>query len=658
MKKGMQGAQSLNKHIEDYLDYYCKLSSPEFAVLIKGGWGAGKTWFINRYRESLEREGQDCVYVSLYGMTSFSDIEYAFFQQLHPRLSSKEIALVSKLLKGFLKGTLKLDFDNDGSQDGTLTVQIPDLNISENLKNVNKRILIFDDLERCKININDLLGYINSFVEHHGLRVILIAHEDVLVKNKETSENDIDDYNLIKEKLIGQIFNISLDFEGALENFIKTAEISYVREFLSENVELIQDLYQGAACENLRSLKQVILYFERIFKELPDSVKNRPDILQDILKFLVVLCIEIKRGDLLSKNIGTIPEQYIRMISDRLASNKLSNSSSSNETKKEEKEVLLEKIINKYPNLNFYELFPSAFWWQTYFDKGFIDKVELEQSILSSKYFQDKNTPSWIKLYHFTELSNEQFDDLIKEVELEYNNKNFIEIGELKHVVGLFLLFSDAGIYPKSRSEILNSAKSYVDHLRNEKLLSVNSSPTYEALPDSYRSLGFQGRDFEEFKAFSSYINEAHALATVERMNNIGQDVLTIIDNDIRKFREMICLVDSVYDEEEVPICYYDSPILIHINLNDFAKKIFSINFEDQQYIFSSLDKRYRFEDVNKKLIKELDWLEHFQILLLEEAERQAEKLSGFLLKLLNKTYLKGIIQRLRQRKKNMEMDE
>ena len=44
-----------NEHIEDYLDYYCNLDqSPEYAILLKGAWGSGKTWFIKKYCEKLE----------------------------------------------------------------------------------------------------------------------------------------------------------------------------------------------------------------------------------------------------------------------------------------------------------------------------------------------------------------------------------------------------------------------------------------------------------------------------------------------------------------------------------------------------------------------------------------------------------------------------
>ena len=38
-------------------------------------------------------------------------------------------------------------------------------------------ILVFDDLERCDCPLNEVLGYINTFVEQEGIKVILIANE-------------------------------------------------------------------------------------------------------------------------------------------------------------------------------------------------------------------------------------------------------------------------------------------------------------------------------------------------------------------------------------------------------------------------------------------------------------------------------------------------
>jgi KAP family P-loop domain len=172
-----------NSHITEYLDYYCGLTqAPEFAILLKGQWGSGKTWFIDKYREKLTKDQHKCLYVSLYGVTTFAEIEDQFFQQLHPVLASKGMAITGKIFKGLLKGTLKIDLNSDGKEDGDWNIQTPEVDLTKYFKDADRSILIFDDLERCKIDLGNILGYINSFVEHQGLKVIIIANEDELFK--------------------------------------------------------------------------------------------------------------------------------------------------------------------------------------------------------------------------------------------------------------------------------------------------------------------------------------------------------------------------------------------------------------------------------------------------------------------------------------------
>jgi len=423
-----QGNQSLNSHIETYLDYYCGLShAPGFAVLLKGQWGSGKTWFINRYREKLEENNQKCLYVSLYGMTTFSDIEYAFFQQLHPVLSSKGMAVTGKTFKGLLKSTLKIDLNNDNRDDGTWSIQIPDINLPEYLKNTDKSVLIFDDLERCNIDLGNILGYINYFVEHQELKVVLVANEDELIKNA--------NYQIIKEKLIGKTFGVSPNFGGALENFIAKVNNPNARRFLSNNTELIQNLYNKAEYENLRNLKEIILDFERIFEVLPDKAKSKPEILQDLLKLLMAFSIEIKRGTMLPKDISKLQEEYVSGLMKQVRSRQVSGSVVKDNS---EEQTSLQKMLNRYTVLNLHNPFPSNVWWSVFFDKGIIDTQKLEQSILNSRYFQDENTPNLVRLWHFSDLSDDDFDNLLKKVELEYSSRQFFELGVIKHIFGLF----------------------------------------------------------------------------------------------------------------------------------------------------------------------------------------------------------------------------
>ncbi|GAQ00111.1 P-loop NTPase fold protein [Leptolyngbya sp. NIES-2104] len=652
-----QEQQTINGHIEAYLDYYCNLShAPGFAVLLQGPWGSGKTWFINQYREKLKENDRKCLYISLYGMTSFSEIENAFFQQLHPMLSSKGMAITGKILKGLLKGALKIDLNNDNKDDGTLNLQIPEINLPEYLRDADESILIFDDLERCKINLINLLGYINFFVEHQDLKVLLIANEDELVKNSRyevVNEGELAEdskYQVIKEKLIGKTFGVSLDFEGALESFVTMIDNSRARKILSDNTDLIKFFYEQARYENLRSLKQIVLDFERIFNALPEKAKEKMELVQDLLKLLIAFSIEIKRGKMLPKNIGKLREAYSASLGRRIASQSLGVS----QVDKQE-HTPLQEVLNRYPSINLRDPFPSDLWWQTFFDKGVLDTEELNQSILNSKYFQNENTPNWVKLWNFTDLSDDDFESIIRSVELDFSNRKYLEIGVVKHVFGLFLMFSDAGLYSKSKGEVLKDAKCYIDYLKDNKQFAIAAPSVIDSITDdSYGSLGFQGKDFEEFQELSSYINETRKLAQEEGLPAAGQDLLTIMQCDFWKFSRMISI--SRYQHEDVLIQeYHDLPILKYVDPIAFITAFLQMDAEDKRRILASLCERYKFANISPKLIEELEWLKAVRHLLQLEVENKRGKVSGFVLLSYSQHYLDGAIGKLEKDKSQLE---
>jgi hypothetical protein len=678
----MTQENKLNSHIVAYLDYYCGLShAPGFAVLLKGQWGSGKTWFIKRYCEKLKEKGhiqnlqehsfnqlgnliqrfspkinspnldapkqkkQKYFYVSLYGMTTPTQIEDAFFfQQLPPVLSSKPVVLFGNIFTQALKGTLKIDLNNDNKDDGTWTIATPNIKLTEFFTNLDKSILVFDDLERCKIDISNLLGYINSLVEHQGLKVIIVADEDKL------PEDSI--YHNFKEKLIGKTFCVAPDFEGALENFITTTDHLDVRSFLSANTQLIQDLYEKAESENLRILKQIILDFERIFNELPEKAKNKPELLQDLLKLLMAFSIEIKSRKMLSTDISNLEGELDSILRKQVRLHLQPPNSVTKENS--EQSTSLQTILGRYPRLNLHAPFPSKLWWQTFFDKGIIDIHELEQSLSTCKYFQDENTPDWVKLWHFDDFADDEFETLLKKVESEYANRRFMKIGEIKHITGLFLKFSDAGLYDKSKQDILKDSKLYIDWFRQNSKLDFMPQYVDVSLP-KFRGLGFQGIELEEFKEFCSYIDEVRELAKLDRMPSTAQDLLATMQSDCWKFYEMICLSSS--QNRNVPERYHETPILKYIEPVEFVEKLFLMNNEDQKYVIWSLPERYKFNDYNKKLLEELDWLKSVRSLLLEEANRRKGKLSGYRLESLIKHNLDEAIQKLEATKLQSQMN-
>lgn len=85
-------------------------------------------------------------------------------------------------------------------------------------KNFNEKtiVLIFDDFERCGINVVDLLGFINEYCENMKLKVILVANEEKINNNDDLNSNAIansnNSYATIKEKIISR----TIHYEGGM----------------------------------------------------------------------------------------------------------------------------------------------------------------------------------------------------------------------------------------------------------------------------------------------------------------------------------------------------------------------------------------------------------------------------------------------------------
>ncbi|WP_230850203.1 P-loop NTPase fold protein, partial [Vibrio harveyi] len=79
----------INKRIVGNLDYYLSLPSPEYAFLLCGEWGVGKTYFIDKYIEKKNGRDLRLIKISLFGLKNTSEINSNIFQKLHPVLGSK-----------------------------------------------------------------------------------------------------------------------------------------------------------------------------------------------------------------------------------------------------------------------------------------------------------------------------------------------------------------------------------------------------------------------------------------------------------------------------------------------------------------------------------------------------------------------------------------
>ena len=139
-----------NKHIEKYLEYYCDASSIlSFAVLLKGTWGSGKTYFIKKYIESAPE--LDFLHISLYGICTTTEIDNKIFEAMHPVLSNPKLKLAARVLSGVVKFTTQIDLNSDGRGDVNVdSAGLSDINFKTFANNSNEKIIVFDDVERIQ----------------------------------------------------------------------------------------------------------------------------------------------------------------------------------------------------------------------------------------------------------------------------------------------------------------------------------------------------------------------------------------------------------------------------------------------------------------------------------------------------------------------------
>src|SRR5690606_33031864 len=168
-----------NKHIEEYLDYYFDgTKSFEYAVLLNGAWGSGKTWFVKKYLEKKEDGNRKICYVSLNGIAKTYMIDEAIFKNIHPILGSKGAKLVGQLGKGLLISTFNLDLVDYFKSEVSVNAIVASLNLPDYLKIDEKFILVFDDLERCELKQEVVLGYINYYEEQEVIITLIVSNEE------------------------------------------------------------------------------------------------------------------------------------------------------------------------------------------------------------------------------------------------------------------------------------------------------------------------------------------------------------------------------------------------------------------------------------------------------------------------------------------------
>ena len=277
---------------------YIKKENTEYAILMDGKWGAGKTFFIKNSLKGIIQEEiketsryKDIIYMSLYGIKDIKQIENKIIYSIIENNILNNQRKTSRMLIDGAKTYINSLEKRDSIMEGIKIFQ-----------EIDKYIIIFDDLERCMVPITELLGYINELVEHKSVKTILIANEDKMSEKGSLAQNKI--YYEIKEKLIGEVIYYNPNIDIILDYICDKENNQIVSKIIKNNKYRIIEIMQIFNYKNIRTLKICISKFNRIiekieeakniYKDYNEKIYNR--LLDNILIYLLHVTIMYKEN--------------------------------------------------------------------------------------------------------------------------------------------------------------------------------------------------------------------------------------------------------------------------------------------------------------------------------------------------------------------------
>ena len=166
-----------NTQLTSYLNEYLKMNTPQFAVMITGKWGCGKTFYIKNRIEEWSKDkiktGEESIalkpiYISVNGLNTITAVVRKIKTVLYPVLYSKGAQVAKKVaftaLQILTKSRMDLDGDGTGEDLNSLLDAEGILEIFKSDSDTIKgnRVLVIDDVERCKIPLDELFAGIRG----------------------------------------------------------------------------------------------------------------------------------------------------------------------------------------------------------------------------------------------------------------------------------------------------------------------------------------------------------------------------------------------------------------------------------------------------------------------------------------------------------------
>ncbi|QXE89177.1 KAP family NTPase [Geomonas subterranea] len=195
-------------------------------IALTGKWGTGKSYMWNEVKAASEDPKiAGALFASLFGLSTIEQVKIKLIQGTIPALKASTKSAIKagvKVLEGVHKGFGALN----------------DLGLVVAPSMLKGKLIVLDDIERKheKLNIEEVLGFIDEFTQQYGSRFILILNSDQLKDRAmwNTLREKVVDHELCLKTTPSEAFDIAIGltpsyYSGRIREVVETCGLSNIR---------------------------------------------------------------------------------------------------------------------------------------------------------------------------------------------------------------------------------------------------------------------------------------------------------------------------------------------------------------------------------------------------------------------------------------------
>lgn len=583
-KSKMAGKQELiiskdrNAFIETYLDHYRRMANTDFAVLIKGPWGCGKTYFIKKYCAKLNAEHKDLAwYVSLNGVTTVHEIDERLFQIAHPIVGSKGSRMALHLLKGAVGAGLTITTGVRVGGDKTFgaSLKLSEVVKSFDLKSNTKtgpRLLVFDDLERASISREVLLGYISGFIDE-GAKVVVVAAENPEIQGvtKKHPKGKFKDHDGYSEKVIGKTFEVQNNLEALYGVLCSREEYPHAYDcILRVRKDIVRRIGNAVGdCCNYRALRHAFRDLNYALDLINPHVCKQSEF-ACFADYFAVWYLPLSYAT----HLGWWDEKDFEQL-DCLSVSKDGAM----------KRMLARFDFDPYKILMTGRIGLSHSIMKKLLWNHAVTSQEITEDVLKSPHFIEKaKMPEWCQYWNWFLMEDEEADRIQRTIAHGIAEHRYRHPGEIVHVFAIFMDHVANGVVKMSKRRAISLYKKYINDLIVSRTL-VLEEATNEG---EYGYGGYAWWKFD-FKDKSGWKLETLYQYLKKKMDNLLQQ------KKDQERQELVCSFASHYDRfvTELKNSTLDRNLLAYVAPDCFFAEFMKLSNRHKVDLALTLERRW-----------------------------------------------------------------